>query len=193
MMPFIKQITIILLILIPFLGSTQNRYAVKSHEIAIDGTSNVMSWSAEVEQVSGHFDIAIEDGKITSIENVRIRVDTRSIEGSEGRRMNDKIYESLETGDHPFINYELRDILSLYENPGTARITSRGVLTVAGVSRVIELEPVGRVLRNGDIEFTGTQTIDMTDYNIDPPTAMFGVLRTGKEVELSYRVVVSPE
>lgn len=189
----IRILIIAIFLILPLTGISQVSYQIKTHEITIDGTSNLQSWSADVKDVNGSFELTLEDGKIVGIDKVDLSIDATSIEGSEGRRMNKKIYESLKTSSHPNVKYELRDILSLYENPGTARITALGVLTIAGVSRIIEIKPVGRVLPNGDIEFKGTETIDMTNYNIDPPTAMFGVLRTGDEVEVTYRVVANAE
>ncbi len=186
-----KLLAMTAVLLFPFAGIAQTAYHVKSHQVTIEGTSNLQSWAAEAEKVNGEFTIRLEDGKLSSIENATIRVVATSIKGSEGRRMNNKIYESLDTDRHPEITFLLRDVLSLAENPGTARISSRGVLTIAGVSRSVELNTVGRVLPNGDLEFAGSQTIDMTDHSISPPTAMFGALRTGSVVELTYRVVLT--
>lgn len=191
MKPLIRYMIIVTILLSPVISMAQQGYQIKSHEVKIDGTSNLQSWWAEAEDISGQFDVHIEDGKIVAIDNVNIRITAESIKGSGGRRMNKKIYEALDTDNHSDITYELREILSLNENPGTARITARGVLTVAGVSRNIEMNPVGQVLNNGDIEFTGTQIIDMTNYNVDPPTAMFGLLQTGEEIEISYKIVAS--
>jgi len=46
------------------------------------------------------------------------------------------------------------------------------------------------VLPNGDIEFSGTKKLRMTDYKVDPPTAMLGALTTGDEVILQFKVVL---
>lgn len=187
------MIALFAIMLLPYIGSAQDTYRIRSHEITIEGTSNLMSWTAEVEEASGRFQITLEDSKIVAVETADLTIDAESIEGSEGRRMNSKIYESLNTDQHPDINFVLRDVLSLAENPGTARITSRGVLTVAGVSRVIELFAIGRVLPGGDIELSGEHNLKMTDFRIKPPTAMFGALRTGDEVDLHFRIVLGKE
>ncbi len=179
------------MVILPYLGSSQDTYRVSDHEITIQGTSNLMSWSADVENASGTFLFTLEDGKIVGVENADLQIEAESIEGSEGRRMNSKIYESLNTERHPNINFVLRDVLSLAENPGTARITSRGVLTVAGVSRIVDLFAVARVLPDGNIELKGEHSLNMTDFRIKPPTAMFGTLRTGDEVDIKFLFILS--
>ncbi len=171
----------------------QENYVVDSHEIVISGSSNLQSWSADVEDLSGTFTIHVEDGKILDIEEVDIQIEGESIQGSEGRRMNSKIYETLDSDNHPKITFLLRDVLSLAENPGTAIVSARGVITVAGVSRVVELDTTGRVLSDGRVEFEGKQELKMSDFRMDPPRAMFGALRTRDEVEVEYRVVLRPE
>lgn len=186
----IQRIALFFALLMPVIIYAQDVYQIKSHEVLIKGTSNLQSWSAEVEQLQGEFILSLEEGRIVEIETVQLSVDATSIKGSEGRRMDSKIYEALKTESHPEITFVLRDVLSLAENPGTARVTSRGVLTVAGVSRVTEVFTVGVVRPDGDIEFSGTHSIRMTDYRMKPPTAMFGALRTGDEVELKFTVIL---
>jgi polyisoprenoid-binding protein YceI len=180
----------ILLWQVPLFASSPVKYQIKSHDFQIEGTSNLQSWTADVEQVNGTFSLTVDNGKITDLQDVTLQINANSIKGSEGRRMDSKIYEALDTSSNPNITFVLRDVTSLAENPGAHRVSSRGVLTVAGVSRVVTLNTVGRVLPNGDLEFSGTQKIKMSDYRVSPPTALLGALRTGDEVTLNYKVVL---
>jgi polyisoprenoid-binding protein YceI len=181
---------IFLLMQAPLFASTPVKYQIKSHDFQIEGTSNLQSWTADVEQVNGTFSLTVDNGRITDLQDVSLRIDANSIKGSEGRRMDSKIYESLDTSAHPTITFVLRDVTSLAESPGSHSVSTRGVLTVAGVSRVVNLNTVGRVLPNGDLEFTGSQKIKMSDFRISPPTALLGALRTGDEITLNYKVVL---
>jgi polyisoprenoid-binding protein YceI len=185
-----QLIALFLLLQLPAWASSPAAYRVKSHDILIEGTSNIQSWTAEVEKVSGSFSFTLENRRIIDIHDVNLKIEASSIKGSEGRRMDSKIYEALDTSSHPTISFVLREVTSLAENPGTFRISTRGVLTIAGVSRVVNLDTVGRVLANGDLEFTGSQTIKMSDHRIAPPTALLGTLRTGDEVTLNYKILL---
>lgn len=189
----VKSLVIMLMVFAPVAAISQSTYKIKSHEIKIEGTSNLQSWSADVEKASGTFRIQLEDGKIVRVDEATVVMDATSIKGSEGRRMDNKIYESLNTKSQPNITFNLRDIVALRENPGTARINANGVITVAGVSKVANLNTVGKVLPNGDIEFTGSQVIRMTDHRVSPPTALLGALKTGDEVTVVYRIVLNAQ
>ena len=171
--------------IIPYNACSQAFYNVKSHEVMIEGTSNLQSWTAEITELTGQFTLKVENGKILEVQDARISIDAGSIEGSEGRRMNTKIYETLDTRNNPQISFVLREVNSLAENPGTFIVESRGVITIAGVSRNIPLRAVGRVLP------TGTQNILMSDHRMTPPTALLGALRTGDAVVLNYKVVLN--
>jgi hypothetical protein len=46
-----------------------------------------------------------------------------------------------------------------------------------------------KVLMQGKekLTFEGSQTIKMSDYNIVPPVALFGALKTGNEITINYK------
>lgn len=187
----IKLLFLAVIFVIPLTGFSQTTYHIKSHEVTIEGTSNLQSWTADVEKTTGTIKVVTEGGKIVGIQEAKIQMDATTIKGSEGRRMDSKIYDALDTSKHPSISFTLRDINSLTENPGTARVNASGVLTVAGVSKTITLNTVGKLLPNGDIEFSGNQKIVMSDHGVSPPTALLGALKTGDEVNIVYKIVLN--
>jgi polyisoprenoid-binding protein YceI len=170
----------------------QTHYEVKSHNVVIEGTSNLHDWTADVENLKGNFRIKVEDNKIVEIENLTVKVDANSLKGSRGNMMNSKIYEALNSKKHPEISFELRKVNSISENPESFRLNTTGVLQVSGVSKPVNLNATGKLLPSGEIEFAGSTKIKMSDFSVKPPTAMFGALTTGDEVNLKYTVVVKP-
>jgi polyisoprenoid-binding protein YceI len=187
----ITGIILILIALAPQVAVSQKTYGIKSHEIQFEGTSNIQAWTAEVKEMEGSFTLVVENGKIQQLVGASVNIDAGTIEGSEGRRMNTKIYEALDIKNNPQISFLLREVSSLAENPGTFKLETRGVLTIAGVSRNIPMLVTGRVLSNGDLEFTGSHKILMSDHRISPPTALLGALKTGDEIILNYKVVLN--
>ncbi len=170
----------------------QTLYEIKSHNVVIEGTSNLHDWTADVENLKGNFRIKVENNKIVGIENLQVKVDAQSLKGSKGSIMNSKIYEALNSKKHPEISFELRKVNSITENPGAFRLNTSGVLQISGVTKPVTLNAVGKVLSGGDIEFSGSTKIKMSDFSVKPPTAMFGALTTGDEITLNYSVVLKP-
>lgn len=46
----------------------------------------------------------------------------------------------------------------------------------------------GKRLNDDSWQFEGTQKLLMTDYGIDPPTALMGTMRTGNEITVAFTV-----
>lgn len=182
----------VLALALPFAMNAQIVYEVKSHSLTIEGTSNLHDWTADVEDVKGTFNIKVENGKIVDVPNLAIKVDATSLKGSRGNIMNSKINEALNSKKHPEITFRMNRVNSITENPDSYRLSTSGILNVSGVNRNVTLNAVGRILPGGDIEFSGTTKLKMSDFNVSPPTAMFGALTTGDEITLNYKVVVKP-
>ncbi|MCB0855839.1 MAG: YceI family protein, partial [Bacteroidetes bacterium] len=62
----------------------------------------------------------------------------------------------------------------------------KGQLTIAGVTKTITLNADCKVSDNGQITCTGSKKIKMSDYGIDPPTAMFGTIKTGDDLTIVF-------
>ncbi|MGE0077740.1 MAG: YceI family protein [Bacteroidales bacterium] len=189
-----QQIKSILIIVFLFVLSerliAQTAYEIKSYSIVISGTSNLHDWTADVEKVSGSLKLKIENGKISDIQNVEIVVDAASLKGSKGSIMNSKINDALKSEKYPKINFKSTQLGSITENAGVNHINSTGILTIAGVSKSINIDSSGKLLPNGDIELSGIKKIKMTEYKVKPPTAMFGALTTGDEITIAFKVVI---
>ncbi len=183
-------LAIVVFLHIPLFAVSPATYKIKTHEISMEGTSNLHDWTASVEKATGTFSFTVENGAIVNLVDASIRFDAESIKGSEGRRMDAKIYEALETSKNPSISFAMREVLSITGSAGRYSIGVRGVLTVAGVARVVDLTTTGRLLPNGDLEFSGNHKVKMTDHKVSPPTAMLGALRTGDEVSLKFKVIL---
>ncbi|HWH79988.1 MAG TPA: YceI family protein, partial [Candidatus Binatus sp.] len=104
----------------------------------------------------------------------------------------DKVmYEHLKADTDPKarITYHLND-LTLKEAPKSKDapyvFEAKGDIVVAGVTNQVTT-PVS-VLPQGDkkLKITGSGAVKMTDFKMQPPTALAGALKTGDEVKLSF-------
>jgi polyisoprenoid-binding protein YceI len=170
----------------------QTHYEVKSHNVVIEGTSNLHDWTADVENLKGNFKINVENNKIVGIENLSVKVDAQSLNGSKGSIMNSKINDALNSKKHPEISFVLRKVNSISETSDAYKLNTTGILEISGVSKPVSLSAEGKILASGEIEFKGSTKLKMSDFSVKPPTAMFGALTTGDEITLKYSVVVKP-
>ena len=98
--------------------------------------------------------------------------------------MDKKTYEALREVDYPTISYNLISAIPQSDNT----VSSTGELTIAGKKRQIDME-VNYEIYPTIIEFRGELTINMSDYEISPPTALMGTIKTGDEVTIRFSVL----
>lgn len=96
------------------------------------------------------------------------------------RRMNHDLQDALQSEAHPRIRYELdriRPIEAGDADPAWHQFRASGQVTVAGVTRRVEQVLQARRLADGRLQATGSVELRMTDFGIDPPSALFGLIR----------------
>jgi hypothetical protein len=49
-----------------------------------------------------------------------------------------------------------------------------------------------KILPNGDLQFSASKKIKMTEYKMEPPTAMMGTIKVGDEVTVNFDITVTP-
>ncbi len=150
--------------------------------ITIAGTSTMHDWTMTSKEAkySAVFEVNAE-GTPVQLNMVTLTVPAESLKSGKGA-MDKNAYNSLKTDKHKQITFQLT---SAKVNAKT--IICSGNLTVAGFTKPIEVE-VAYEERNGVLYCKGAQKIKMTDYNVEPPTFMFGSIKTGNEITVSFDV-----
>lgn len=185
----ILQVFVTLLILVAQVNTAtgQGNYKLvqSSSYMKVSGTSTVHDWEMNVNTFNGAVSIN-EDGHTLNISKLFFLVQANSIKGDKNL-MNKKTKEALKTDKHSRINFRFQEVSRLSTNSGNFSGRVAGQLTIAGKTRKVYIDFSGK--RSGNkLYIKGTHTVDMTDYNIDPPTAAFGSIKTGKKVKISYNL-----
>tara|TARA_R110002012_G_scaffold114079_2_gene260420 strand:+ start:25201 stop:25734 length:534 start_codon:yes stop_codon:yes gene_type:complete len=152
-------------------------------KLTVDGTSTVHDWTIEAEQFDGKANVTIENNALQSINSLSFNVPVESLKSGKSA-MDDNTYEALKSDDHPVIKYEFRSMDNVKVNGTTTTMSTKGVLTIGGVSKIVNMN-VTADATNG-ITFSGDITFKMSVFEIDPPTAVFGTIKTGDEVTIKF-------
>jgi len=154
---------------------------IETSKVVIDGTSNVHDWQSEAEQFSGNATIVTEEDSLISISDLQFNVVVDGIKSGKGG-MDKKTYNALDKDKYPNITFVLSEITSISDT----MLTATGDLTVSGVTKTIQMDVNYEILPDGSVLFNGTQNINMKDYDVDPPKAMFGAIKAGEEVDVIF-------
>ena len=97
--------------------------------------------------------------------------------------MDGKTYKALEGDKHPKITFKSAENISVSANTATK---IKGQLSIAGKTKEVELPFTLQDASDSTVKIAGKMPVKMSDFGIDPPTAMMGALKTGDEVVISY-------
>lgn len=151
----------------------QPDYAYGSFKI--QGTSSLHDWE---EQVTEYGITGTKNGQ--TIQNLEVKVTVKSIESGKSI-MDDKTFEALKADKFPFITMKAKELKMV-----NGKIEGKGLLELAG--KLQEITITGEYGASGTNAFIvkGTIPLKMTDFGIDPPTAMFGTMTTGDAISILY-------
>ncbi|MGI0105170.1 YceI family protein [Salinimicrobium sp. WS361] len=156
--------------------------------LKVEGTSNIHDWELSAKELQGSIKVQMEDGQLVKLDQLQFAVVAESLKSGKGG-MDKNTYKALDTDKHRRITYELSSVKNLDCTSKTScKVTTNGVLTIAGTQKNVELIFDAKVA--GDkITLSGDKKIKMTDFKVDPPTAMFGTITTGDEVNIKFQTV----
>jgi len=151
--------------------------------MTVSGTSSLHDWVSKVEKITGKGSITLENSKIVDISDLQITAVVQSIKSGKGA-MDSKTYEALKEKKHPEIKYTLRSTNKKSSNS----ISTKGNLTIAGKTKSVDVEVKYQNLSTS-ISFSGDIQIKMSEYDIKPPTALMGTIKTGDEITVTFNVL----
>lgn len=164
--------------------------------LRLDGDSNVRSWGADAETVTGSLtlrnsgDLLLENLTPESFGSLQLSVAVESLD-SGTRGLNRNMYDYLESKQHPAITFSLREVTDVDIANGKASVNAKGVVNAAGQDHEVSMNVLAEVVSPGAIRFTGEQGMLMTDFGIEPPTAVFGTVRSADEIVIRFDVTFS--
>lgn len=180
-------------------GSLYGQHMVIHDEqsnLRIEGRSNVNSFSCDANEYdvnSQRLAPAIST-KTPQTDNLQIEIGIR-VKGFDcgKNRMNRDLYDALKADQYDSIHFEYQSTERVeYDEAGDIyRITVNGILTVAGESNKIQFTLNGYLMENGTIRAKGETEIAMTDYNVEPPTAMFGLVRVNNALTVHFDLIAT--
>lgn len=161
--------------------------------LRIDGTSSVNAFTCIAETVDGHGRLATTPARLASTSvresQAELNVPVHALDCGK-KRMNKDLYEAIEASEHPMIRYRL-DEADLLERVGedTYRLRTRGQLSLAGEERPIEMTVVGKRIGDGQYTVQGSKSLLMSDFGIDPPSALLGLIKAHDRIEVHFDLV----
>jgi len=184
-----KLITLILLLLAVTRTRAQNAYTLASdHKITIDGTSNVHDWTETAMTASGDASVLWNTDGSFALKTFNLKVTVKSIKSDKGSIMDNKTYDALKADKHPYITFKMLSVKSMTKSGTGWSVKVNGDLTIAGVTKNTDISGMVYVKENGKLTLDVSKPLKMTDFNVDPPTAMMGAMTVGDDITIRFKL-----
>ena len=176
----------ILVFFIATIAQGQKPYSVKSYKMTIDGTSSMHDWTSDVTKLTWTGQVVTEGTTVKEIKGVVVNIPVAGIKSTKGKTMDNKTYDAFKSDKNPMIIYKLNSVTASGNN-----LKANGSLTMAGITKPVGLTASAKVLSNGDVQISGNQKLNMTDFSMSPPTALMGSIKVGAEVTINYELTLT--
>jgi polyisoprenoid-binding protein YceI len=185
----IKKTTVSLLaiaVLISFSTNGQDRYVQSgTSRITIAGTSTLHDWTMTSDKTIYDATFETVQGNPQHLIALTVTVPAESLKSGKGG-MDKNAYSALKTDKNKNITFQLT----------SAKIEDKivrchGNLSIAGTTKQIDVEATYTIRPDGSFQFKGSKKLAMRDYNVEPPSFMFGSVTTGNEITVSFDVILA--
>jgi len=171
--------------------NAQVKYRASYTKVAVEGTSTLHDWDMSSEtancDISFNFD---GSNNITGLTSLLFTVDAESLK-SHHSGMDKNAYKALNTDKLPQISFASNYANVRANGANSYVISAKGKLTISGVSKDVWLAGVTTVNpADLSVQASGSLKIKMSEYNVAPPSFMFGAMKTGDEVTVKFNVTL---
>jgi len=157
-------------------------------QLILEGESSIHPLHTATNELKGYFEATLDaDGQLDLSVPVSGQVEMLVESMKSNNALIDReMQKRLNTRRYPRVVAEL---LALRQQNGPGHYLAAGDLTFHGVTRRLEDELIVRQVDERTVEIQGEITIDVRNFNVDPPKLL--ILRVYPEVKVNLRFVVA--
>lgn len=164
-----------------------SKVVLAESKLAVNGTSNVHDWTIEAKAMSGKASVTLDAGDLKAIKSLDFSVEVEQLKSGKSG-MDKNTFKALKSTSHKNITFKLVKVVKITTiSDNNYTVETQGDLTIAGVTKRINQSFTTKLIAKKMV-FTGKQKIDMTVYGVEPPKALMGTIKTGKDVTVDFKV-----
>ena len=167
-----------------YISNAQVQYQQRNDfNLTVSGTSTLHDWEMKTSKIACNATFTFyDDGDLGGLTLLNFTMPAESLK-SDHSGMDDNAYRALKTSKNPTITFNLTSATVASDK---SLIKCTGKLSLAGVTKDIDLVASYVVNPDKSIHIKGTKSINMRDYSIDPPSFMMGAVKTGEKVTITF-------
>lgn len=171
----------------------------KGGQVWIEGSAGIINYKCRAAELSGNGKIENTTNPKSTVQGegdvqISVLLPVKALDCGK-RAMNKDMYEALKSENYPTIRYQLLDARLSEKHPAAAsewmKIRTRGIMEIAGVEDTTTIWVEGKILSQQRFQVKGCKQIHMNTYHIDPPRAMFGLIKADEKLTVHFDVTVN--
>ncbi|MDB5156633.1 MAG: hypothetical protein JWR50_1340 [Mucilaginibacter sp.] len=190
----IKQTTLMIAMCVIGLTGTLHAQSVykltdsKDINMKLSGTSTLHNWTMNAQTFIGEAQFAVKEHQISTLKALTFSMAVTDLKSGESG-LDKNAYKALKSNDFKSISYKLTSATVLPGKGNKFEIKTEGNLTIAGVTKEVIIYVYATLNANDTITCTGSEKLNMTDYQVKPPKFMLGAMKTGDAINLDFTLV----
>ena len=156
-------------------------------DFTVSGTSTVRGWTCSVSGTarvtSGSS--APAPGSAAGVQSATLTVPVADFECPD-ETMTEHLMDAMKPAEFGAITFQLEG----YE-ASSGGAEASGALTIQAVTRPVSF-PISLTPSSTGITIAGEVGLDMTEYGVEPPVVLLGLLRVGPEIRIQFEGLVIP-
>lgn len=179
-------------------GNTEKvRYSiVKPSELYLQGTTNVNTFKCDCEDRFSTQETEVDNkGTVVKFRNTRLSMTTRKF-NCKNAKMDRDLHKALKADKFPRMTI---DLLETRQNPDHLKgsdwfdLDARVLITITGVSKQKQIQAQARKTAPNQYALKGSETVLMTEFGIEPPEAMFGLIKVHDPITFHFNLTIQLE
>lgn len=156
-------------------------------DFTVSGTSTVRGWTCSVSGTAAVApgSSAPAPGFADGVQSATLTVPVADFECPD-ETMTEHLMDAMKPAEFAEITFQLDG----YEAAGGGADAS-GALTILGVTRPVSF-PISLTPSSTGVTIAGEVGLDMTEYGVEPPVVLLGLLRVGPEIRIQFEGLVIP-
>ena len=159
----------------------------KNNNMKLSGTSTLHDWTMNAQVFSSDAQFVLAAHQLRSVKALTFSLAVADLKSGESG-LDKNAYKALKASDNKNITYKLSSATVSAEG-NKFLIKTRGNLTIAGVTKEVMIDVHAVVNADETITCTGSEKLNMTDYQVKPPKFMLGAMKTGDAITLDFTLV----
>lgn len=183
----------------PLADPVKKRYQIRPEsKLFLKGTTNVNSFTCDcTDHYPPQFLEVESQGTYARFQKAGIRISTRDF-NCHNRKIEADLEKALHADQYPHIGVDLME--SWQNTQGTSgdskdwfSVKAKVKITITNVSKQHQILGKARKIGNNRFQLIGEKDIQMSEFGIEPPTAMFGMIKVNDWITFHFDLIVEVE